>query len=172
MTDTASAASPSPSSLPPTSLSVGEAVPDFDLPASIGRRASLSGLRGRPFVLYFYPKADTSGCTQEAQAFQEALDASGPDTVPVIGVSKDPIGAIDRFAAKYDLRFPLASDEAGTLLEACGVWVQKSMYGRSYMGIERSTCLIDAGGRVARLWRKVKMPGHVAEVMRAAVELR
>ena len=152
-------------------LSVGDAVPDFDLPASAGRRLSLADLRGRPFVLYFYPKADTSGCTQEARAFQDALDGMEHDPVPVIGISKDPMKAIDAFASKQDLRFPLATDEAGTLLEAFGVWLPKSMYGRSYMGIERSTFLVDADGRVARLWRKVKVPGHAAEVMQAAVAL-
>ncbi len=153
-------------------LSVGDPVPDFELPASDGRRLRLADLRGRPFVLYFYPKADTSGCTQEAHAFQAALDdAPRPDAVPVIGISKDTMKAIDAFAVKYGFRFPLASDESGELLEAFGVWVQKSMYGRTYMGIERSTFLIDATGRVARLWRKVKVPGHAAEVMQAAADL-
>lgn len=150
-------------------LSVGDAVPDFELHASSGRGVRLADLLGKPFVLYFYPKADTSGCTQEARAFQAALDAGS--AIPVIGVSKDVIKAIDAFAAKYDLRFPLATDGDGALLAAFGVWVQKSMYGRTYMGIERSTFLIDARGRVARLWRKVKVPGHAAEVMQAAAGL-
>ena len=153
------------------SLSVGDIVPDFDLPASNGRRLRLAELRGRPFVLYFYPKADTPGCTQEAHAFQDALAAMQNDPIPVIGISKDPMKAIDAFARKQDLRFPLASDEAGTLLEAFGVWVSKSMYGRSYMGIERSTFLIGADGRIAHAWRKVKVPGHAAEVMQAAATL-
>jgi peroxiredoxin Q/BCP len=152
-------------------LSAGNAVPEFDLPATGGRRVRLADLRGKPFVLYFYPKADTSGCTQEARAFQEALGRTDAQAIPVIGISKDPMKAIEAFAAKYDLRFPLASDEAGTMIEAFGVWVQKSMYGRSYMGTERSTFLVDAAGRVARLWRKVKVPGHVAEVMQAAAAL-
>ncbi len=148
-----------------TALGIGDAVPDFDLPASSGRRVRLAELRGKPFVLYFYPKADTSGCTQEAKEFQEL---AGTSSVPVIGISKDPIKAIDAFAGKYALGFPLASDEAGTLLEAFGVWVQKSMYGRRYMGVERSTFLIGADGRVARAWSKVKVPGHAAAVMQAA----
>lgn len=151
------------------SLSVGDAVPDFELRGSNDRRVRLADLLGKPFVLYFYPKADTSGCTQEARAFQEALDTGG--AIPVIGVSKDAIKAIDAFATKYDLRFPLATDEDGALLAAFGVWVQKSMYGRTYMGIERSTFLVDAGGRIARLWRKVKVPGHAADVMQAAAAL-
>ncbi len=142
-------------------------MPDFDLPASSGRRVRLADLLGRPFVLYFYPKADTSGCTQEARDFQAGLDAAG-DATPVLGVSKDPMKAIDAFAKKYDLRFPLVSDEAGVLLEPFGGWVQKSLYGRSYMGIERSSFLIGADGRVARQWRRVKVPGHAAEVMRNA----
>jgi len=152
-------------------LSEGDAAPDFDLPATASRRVRLADLHGKPFVLYFYPKADTSGCTQEARAFQDALDTGSIGATPVIGVSRDTIKAIEAFATKYDLRFPLASDETGTVLEAFGVWVQKSMYGRRYMGIERSTVLVDGDGRVARLWRKVKVPGHVAEVAKAAASL-
>ena len=160
-------ADPASTPLPVSSgLSIGDAVPDFDLPASSGRRVRLAGLLGKPFVLYFYPKADTSGCTQEARDFQSALDAAGRTAIPVLGISKDPMKAIDAFARKHDLRFPLVSDETGSLVEAFGVWVQKSMYGRSYMGIERSSFLIGADGRVARAWRRVKVPGHAAEVMR------
>ena len=150
-------------------LSPGDAVPDFDLPASGARRVSLAGLRGRPFVLYFYPKADTSGCTQEARAFQAILDAT-PDGIPVIGVSKDPMTAIEAFAKKADLRFPLAADEGG-VVEAYGAWVPKSMYGRTYMGVERSTFLVGADARLVRAWRKVKVPGHAAEVMKAGMTL-
>ncbi len=149
-------------------LGIGDRLPDFDLPASCGRRVRLAGLLGRPFVLYLYPKADTSGCTQEAREFQQALDDAAGDAVPVIGVSRDPLKAIDAFAAKFELRFPLAADEAGTLLEPLGAWVEKSMYGRSYMGVERSTFLLDQQGRLARIWRKVKVAGHAAEVVRAA----
>ncbi len=155
----------------PPGLTVGDAVPDFDLPASSGRRVRLAGLLGTPFVLYFYPKADTSGCTRQARDFQSALDATGANAIPVLGVSKDPLRAIDAFARKHDLRFPLVSDETGGLVEACGLWVQKSMYGRSYMGIERGSFLIGADGRVARLWRRVKVPGHAAEVMHSAQSL-
>jgi peroxiredoxin Q/BCP len=147
-------------------------VPDFDLPASGGRRVRLAGLLGKPFVLYFYPKADTSGCTQEARDFQAALDAAGPKATPVLGISKDPLRAIDAFARKHELRFPLVSDETGALVEAFGVWVQKSMYGRSYMGIERSSFLIGADGRVAQAWRRVKVPGHAPEVMQQAQLLK
>ena len=149
-------------------LGIGDRLPDFDLPASSGRRVRLAALLGKPFVLYLYPKADTSGCTQEAREFQQALDEAAGDPAPVIGVSRDPMAAIDAFAVKFALRFPLAADEAGSLVEPLGAWVQKSMYGRSYMGVERSTFLIDAQGRLARIWRKVKVPGHAAEVMQAA----
>ena len=158
-------------SLSGASLSAGDAVPNFDLPTNGGGRTSLAALRGKPFVLYFYPKADTSGCTQEARAFQDALDVPGQGRIPVIGVSKDPVKAIEAFARKADLRFVLATDEAGAVLESYGVWVEKSMYGRTYMGIERSTFLVDAAGRLVRAWRRVKVPGHAAEVMREAMTL-
>lgn len=153
------------------SLREGDAAPAFDLPASGGRGVSLAALKGRPFVLYFYPKADTSGCTREACDFQEALPQLGRLGLDVIGVSRDPMKAIEKFAAKYNLAFPLASDEAGAAAEAYGAWVEKSMYGRKYMGIERSTFLIDRAGRVARLWRKVKVEGHAAAVLAAAQAL-
>ncbi|MDE2516562.1 MAG: peroxiredoxin, partial [Rhodospirillales bacterium] len=120
------------------SVTEGEQAPEFDMAASLGRRVSLKGQKGRPFILYFYPKADTSGCTKEACAFQEALPALGRLGIDVIGVSKDKMPALEKFAAKYGLEFPLASDEAGAA-EAYEVWVQKSMYGRKYMGMERST---------------------------------
>ena len=150
----------------------GDAAPDFDLPATGGRRASLAGQRGQPFVLYFYPKADTSGCTREACDFQEALAGLGQGTLPVLAVSRDPMQALEAFAAKYKLEFPLASDLDGSVVEAYGVWVEKSMYGRTYMGIDRSTFLVDADGRIAQTWRKVKVPGHAAAVLTAATALR
>ena len=150
------------------SLSEGAQAPDFTLPASNGRTVSAAALRGRPYVLYFYPKADTSGCTKEACAFQEALPQLGKLGLEVIGVSRDPVKALDKFAAKYNLDFPLASDEAGALTEAYGVWVEKSMYGKKYMGIERSTFLVDEAGRIKRAWPKVKVEGHAAEVLSAA----
>ncbi len=149
------------------SLQEGAEAPDFDLPASAGRTVSAASLKGRPYVLYFYPKADTSGCTKEACAFQEALPQLGALGLEVIGVSRDPVRALDKFAAKYGLAFPLASDEAGALTEAYGVWVEKSMYGRKYMGIERSTFLVGEDGRIRRAWPKVKVEGHAAEVLAA-----
>ena len=153
------------------SITEGDAAPPFEMPASGGRTVSLTAQAGRPFVLYFYPKADTPGCTKEAQAFQEALPELGGIGVEVIGVSKDAMRPIERFAERYGLTFPLASDPGG-VVEAYGAWVEKSMYGKSYMGIDRSTVLVDAQGRVARIWRKVKVPGHAAEVMAAARALQ
>lgn len=150
------------------SISEGDPAPPFELPASGGRTVSLVAQAGKPFVLYFYPKADTPGCTKEAQAFHDEAPSSGID---VIGVSKDPIKAIDRFAEKYSLGFPLASDPTGAIVEAYGAWVEKSMYGKSYMGIDRSTILVGPDGRIVRIWRKVKVPGHAAEVLKAAQEL-
>ncbi|HUA78005.1 MAG TPA: peroxiredoxin [Acetobacteraceae bacterium] len=152
-------------------LSEGDAAPDFALPASGERTVSLSAMRGKPFVLYFYPKANTPGCTREACAFEEALPALGKIGIAVIGVSRDPMKPIETFAKKYGLTFPLASDAEGKASEAYGTWVEKSMYGRKHMGMERSTFLIDRNGRIARIWRKVKVDGHAAEVMAAAKAL-
>ncbi len=149
------------------SITEGAAAPDFTMPATGGRTVSLAMQRGRPFVLYFYPKADTPGCTKEACAFQGALPQLGGIGVDVIGVSKDKLPALERFAAKYGLTFPLASDESG-VAEAYGAWVEKSMYGKTYMGLDRSTILVSAEGRVARVWRKVKVDGHAAAVEAAA----
>jgi peroxiredoxin Q/BCP len=149
----------------------GDAAPDFSLPASNGRHVSLAGQQGAPFVLYFYPKADTSGCTAQACAFQEALPQFAGLGLDVIGVSPDPMKPIERFAAKYSLSFPLASDETKAAAEAYGVWVEKSMYGRRYMGVERSTFLVDATGKIARAWHKVKVEGHAAAVADAAKAL-
>ncbi len=149
-------------------LTVGDAAPDFDLPTDGGGRVALAGLKGRAFVLYFYPKDDTSGCTSEAKAFSEMkaqFEAAGTE---VIGVSKDGPNSHDKFKAKYDLTLTLASDEDGATLERYGVWVEKSMYGRKYMGIERATFLVGAGGTVEQVWRKVKVPGHVDAVLKAA----
>lgn len=149
----------------------GDQAPDFTLPASGGRTVAGAALRGRPYILYFYPKANTSGCTQEACAFQEALPQLGKLGLEVIGVSPDPMKPIEQFAAKYNLTFPLASDESHAVAAAYGVWVEKSMYGRKYMGIERSTFLIDATGRIAKAWRKVSVTGHAQEVSEAASAL-
>ena len=150
------------------SLDAGTAAPAFTLPATGGRTISLDSLRGQPVVLYFYPKADTPGCTKEAQAFQEQLPAL--EGVTVLGVSKDSVPALEKFAAKYGLTFPLASDTQG-VVEAYGAWVEKAMYGKKYMGIDRSTILIDRAGNVAQVWRKVKVPGHAAEVLAAVKAL-
>ena len=149
------------------SLQEGDPAPDFDMPATGGRRVSLGAMPGRPFVLYFYPKADTPGCTKEACAFQEALPQLGRLGVEVIGVSRDTLPALEKFAAKYGLAFPLASDEGG-VAEAYATWVEKSMYGRTYWGMERSTFLVGKDGRIARVWRKVSVPKHAAQVMEAA----
>lgn len=150
---------------------IGDAAPDFTLPASGGRTASLEGLKGKPFVLYFYPKADTPGCTKEASAFQEALPQLGRAGIEVIGVSKDAMKPIEKFAAKYNLTFALASDAQDQVAEAYGVCVEKSMYGKKYMGMERTTFLIDAAGKVARVWQKVKVDGHAGEVAVAVAML-
>jgi len=153
------------------SVQQGDSVPDFELPASGGRTVSRKAMRGKKFVLYFYPKADTPGCTKEACAFQEALPQLGKIGLDVIGVSPDKIKPIENFADKYKLTFPLASDETHAVAEAYGTWVEKSMYGRKYMGIERSTFLIDRKGKIARAWRKVSVTNHAAEVLKAAREL-
>ena len=150
-----------------TELAIGDAAPDFDLPTDGGGRASLAALKGRALVLYFYPKDDTSGCTSEAKAFSEMkaqFEAAGAE---VIGVSKDSPNSHDKFKAKYDLTISLASDEGGEMLERYGVWVEKSMYGRKYMGIDRATFLVGPDGKVKEVWRKVKVPGHVDAVLKA-----
>lgn len=152
------------------SVHEGEAAPDFTMKASFGRSVSLAGQAGRAFVLYFYPKADTPGCTTQACAFNEALPQLGHVGVEVIGVSKDPMQPIEKFAEKYGLKFPLASDDSG-VAEAYGVWGEKSMYGKKYMGMERATFLIDKHGKVAKVWPKVKVFGHAAAVMAAAQAL-
>ena len=152
-------------------LAVGDDAPDFSMPASGGRTVSSAALRGKPFVLYFYPKADTPGCTTEACAFQEALGQLGHIGVTVIGVSKDNMKPIEAFAAKYGLAFPLASDAETGVAEAYGVWAEKSMYGKKYMGMERATFLVDKAGKIAQVWPRVKVPGHAAAVMAEAEKL-
>jgi peroxiredoxin Q/BCP len=153
------------------SLEVGQDAPDFKMPASGGREVSLAGLKGQPFVLYFYPKADTPGCTKQACAFQEALPQLGKIGVEIIGVSKDKMKPIEKFAEKFGLTFPLASDNETQVAEAYGVWVEKSMYGKKYMGLERTTFLVDGSGRIARIWPKVKIEGHAADVAKAVAAL-
>jgi peroxiredoxin Q/BCP len=154
-----------------TELSPGDAAPNFQAPADGGATLGLADFKGKALVLYFYPKDDTSGCTTEAKGFTEAAADFAAAGAAVVGVSKDSVASHEKFKAKYDLGFPLISDEAGSIVEAYGVWVEKSMYGRKYMGIDRSTFLIDATGKIARIWRKVKVPGHVAEVLAAAKAL-
>jgi thioredoxin-dependent peroxiredoxin len=150
------------------SLTIGDQAPDFTLPTDGGGTVSLSALRGKKVILYFYPKDDTSGCTKQACGFRDSLpDFTGSGAV-VIGVSKDSVASHDKFKKKYDLPFILASDETSDVCERYGVWAEKSMYGRKYMGIERSTFLIDEKGVVRSIWSKVKIPGHVEEVLGAA----
>ena len=154
------------------SVDVGDKAPSFTLPADGGGTVSLKDFKGKTLVLYFYPKDDTSGCTAEACAFRDALPDFSKVTAEVIGISKDPVKKHDKFKAKYDLTFPLLSDEDVKVCEAYGVWVEKSMYGRKYMGIERSTFVIDGKGVIRNVWRKVKVPGHAEEVLKAAAELK
>ncbi|MEQ8332612.1 thioredoxin-dependent thiol peroxidase [Nisaea sp.] len=152
-------------------VDVGDKAPDFSMATDGGGTVSLADLKGRKVVVYFYPKDDTPGCTKEACAFRDAMpDFSGIDAV-IIGVSKDPVAKHDKFKAKYDLPFTLASDEESDICERFGVWVEKNMYGRKYMGIERATFLIDGDGIVRDVWRKVKVPGHADAVLAAVKAL-
>jgi thioredoxin-dependent peroxiredoxin len=153
------------------SVEIGEKAPDFTLPTDGNGSVTLSALKGKKVVLYFYPKDDTSGCTAEACGFRDASpDYSGAGSV-VIGISKDSVASHDKFKAKYQLPFILGSDGDGKVVESYGVWVEKSMYGRKYMGIDRSTFLVDKDGVVRNIWHKVKVSGHVAEVLKAAQAL-
>ncbi|MBL8689531.1 MAG: thioredoxin-dependent thiol peroxidase [Rhodospirillaceae bacterium] len=152
-------------------LDAGNKAPAVTLPVSGGGELALSKLKGKPVVVYFYPKDNTSGCTKEAQDFQAAMAKFRKAGAEVIGISKDTVASHDKFAAKYDLSFPLMSDTEGKACEAFGTWVEKSLYGRKYMGIERATFLIDAKGVVRNVWRKVKVPGHVDDVLAAVKAL-
>ena len=152
-------------------IEVGSAAPDFTLPGGGGASHSLAGLRGRKVVLYFYPKDDPSGCTQEAIEFNGLRERFAAADTTVIGVSPDSAKSHDKFAAKHGLDLPLASDESKDTLQAYGVWAEKSMYGRKYMGVERTTFLLDRDGRIAEIWSKVKVPGHAAVVLAAAEAL-
>ena len=142
----------------------GQKAPDFTGATDGGGKLKLSDLRGKPVVLYFYPKDDTPGCTTEACGFRDSAAAFKKLKAQVIGVSKDSVARHDKFKAKYGLTFPLVSDEDGKICERYGTWIEKSLYGRKYMGIDRATFLIDKAGVVRKVWRKVKVAGHVAAV--------
>ena len=154
-----------------TEITEGSKAPAFDMATAGGGRVSLDGLKGRTVVLYFYPKADTPACTTESQDFSALIADFTAARATVIGVSRDPVKKLDRFKAKHDLQVVLASDEPEDVTEAFGVWVQKKLYGREYMGIERATFLIDSTGVVRRVWRKVSVKNHAAEVLMAAQTL-
>jgi len=146
----------------------GKPAPAFSLPRDGGAMLSLADYAGKAVVLYFYPKDDTSGCTREAMEFNALRADFAKAGAEIIGVSADSVASHDKFRKKYDLGFALASDETRAMLTAYGVWVEKSMYGKKYMGIERTTVLIDKAGNIARVWAKVKVPGHAEEVLAAA----
>jgi len=152
-------------------LKPGDKAPPFKLETDSGGTVSLSGLKGRSFVLYFYPKDNTPGCTREAQGFSENLKKFERLGVEVVGISKDSVASHDRFKAKYDLKLVLASDPEVEAAKAFGVWGQKTLYGRKFMGMERATFLVDAKGVIREIWRKVKVPGHVEAVLAAAKAL-
>lgn len=148
-------------------VDVGALAPDAVFTTPDGKPRKATDYRGKMLVLYFYPKDDTTGCTKEAQEFSALCSEFTNAGAIVVGISKDSEKSHAKFIAKYDLKVSLGSDESGDVCEAFGVWVEKSMYGKKYMGIERSTFLIDAQGKIARVWRKVKVPGHAAEVLAA-----
>ncbi|WP_299944688.1 peroxiredoxin [uncultured Ruegeria sp.] len=146
---------------------ISDIAPDFTLPRDGGGEVSLSEQRGHAVVLFFYPRDDTPGCTKESIGFSEQLQAFADAGAHVFGISRDTVAKHDKFVAKHGLTTPLLSDDGQTVCEEFGVWVEKNMYGRKSMGIERSTFLIDTDGKIARVWRKVKVPGHVDEVLEA-----
>ena len=150
-------------------LTVGKKAPDFTLPVAgwNAKTICLSELKGQPVVVYFYPKDDTPGCTAQACGFRDTFGELQTMGVVVIGVSKDSLTAHEKFIKKFDLNFPLASDVDGAVCEAYETWIEKSMYGKKYMGIDRATFLVDAEGKIAHIWRKVSVPGHIAEVAQA-----
>jgi len=152
-------------------LKVGDPAPRFDLPTAGGGRVSLASFKGKRLVLYFYPKDDTPGCTQEALDFTAAADAFAAANTVIVGISRDPPSKHEKFASKHGLTMTLASDEPGEACEAYGVWVEKKLYGRVSMGIERSTFLVNEKGRLAAVWRKVKVARHVEDVKKALEEL-
>ena len=147
---------------------VGQDAPDFNLPTDSGANASLAELKGKKIVLYFYPKDDTPGCTIEAKEFRDNIDAFAAANTTIIGVSKDSVKSHDKFKEKHCLPFALASDEEGDVCERYGVWIEKAMYGKKYMGIQRATFLIGEDGKFLKIWPKVSVTGHVDEVLAAA----
>lgn len=149
-------------------VDVGDMAPNCSFTALDGSAKAMADYRGKALVIYFYPKNDTSGCTKEAQEFTALMPAFAAAGTTILGVSRDSEKSHAKFIAKYDLGVELGSDVEGGVSEAFGVWVEKSMYGKKYMGIERSTFLIDASGKIAHVWRKVKVPGHAAAVLAAA----
>jgi thioredoxin-dependent peroxiredoxin len=152
-------------------LEIGASAPAFELEGPEGP-IRLADFAGQTLVLYFYPKDDTSGCTKEAIDFSEQIEAFAAAGAVVLGVSKDSVASHGKFAAKHDLKVKLGSDPGGAVVEAYGAWVEKSMYGRKYMGIDRSTFLVDGEGKIAGIWRKVKVPGHAAAVLKAVQALK
>ncbi len=153
-------------------LEEGEKIPAVSLDGTDGQPVALADKVGRPFVLYFYPKDDTSGCTREAQDFSALLPEFAALGAEVLGVSKDPPAKHQKFIDKYDLTVPLATDASGAAMEAFGVWVEKQLYGKRYMGIDRSTFLFDAEGKLFRMWRKVRVPGHAVDVLESIKEMQ
>jgi peroxiredoxin Q/BCP len=147
-------------------LKPGDPAPPFELPTAGGGTVSLAGLKGKRAVVYFYPKDDTPGCTQEALSFTKKAKALAAAKTVVVGISRDSVAKHDQFAAKHGLSVILASDEDGKVCERFGVWVEKTLYGRKFMGIERATFLLDAKGAITRIWRKVRVPGHVDDVLK------
>ena len=152
-------------------IDIGDMAPDFTLPRDGGSEVTLSALKPQKVVLFFYPKDDTPGCTKEAIGFTQARDAFEQAGAVIIGVSKDTVTKHEKFVTKHDLGVALVSDENSDLCERYGTWVEKNMYGKTYMGIERATFLIDSDGKIAQIWRKVKVPGHVEAVLEAVKAL-
>ena len=152
-------------------LTEGKKAPAFKLPSSSGVDVSLASLKGEKAVLFFYPKDDTSGCTREAIDFTSHLGAFKKAGTRILGISPDTLKKHDKFIEKHELKVELLSDESKTMLESYGVWKEKSMYGRKYMGVERTTILIDPAGKISKIWNKVKVPGHVEDVLEAAKAL-
>lgn len=152
-------------------LEIGKKAPAFSMKIDGGEKVSLSELKGKNVILYFYPKDDTTGCTAQACDFRDKLPAFKKLDAVIVGVSRDSVESHNKFKKKYDINFALGSDETGKVTEAYGVWVEKNMYGKKYMGIERSTFIIDANGIIRNIWRKVKVPGHVEEVAKALKQL-